>query len=85
MRENYYEDKQLEFLTLIKPELTKDFTFLTLASEKARDSLLGWGLKFDCEKLKVSVTHNEEIGNTLELQVSITLVADNLPKRSHKP
>ena len=55
---NYYKGQQLEFLTLTKLEVSKDYTFLTLATEEARDSTLEHDLVDNHEKLKVGVTHD---------------------------
>lgn len=40
VKESYYEEKQLEFLSLMKLELMKGFTFLTLSAEEASDTFL---------------------------------------------
>lgn len=59
----------------------KDFTFLTLATDEARDNLLKCGLIYNWEKIKVSITRYNEVGTTLELRISKTLIAHNLPEK----
>ena len=81
VRESYYTGRQLEFLGLTKPELDKNFAFLTLTTEDARDIILKDGLTFNHEKLQVSVTRDRGSGNPSELRISTTLVANNLPQR----
>ena len=81
VRESYYNGKQHEFMGLTKPELDKNFAFLTLTTEEARDIILKDGLTFNHEKLQVSVTWDRGSGNPSELRISTTLVANNLPQR----
>ena len=81
VRESYYTGRQLEFMGLTKPELDKNFAFLTLTTEDARDLLLKDGLTFNHERLQVSVTRDRGTGNPSELRISTTLVANNLPQR----
>jgi hypothetical protein len=57
----------------------KDFTFLTFATDEARDNLLKCELIYTREKIKVSITRDKEVGITLELHISTTLIAHNLP------
>jgi hypothetical protein len=80
-RESYYTGKQLEFMGPTKPELDKNFAFLTLTTEEARDLVLKDGLTFNHEILQVSVTRDRGNGNPSELRISTTLVANNLPQR----
>jgi hypothetical protein len=68
---------------LIKPEFNKNFAFLTLTTEEARDLVLKDGLTFNHEKLQVSVTRNRGNGNPSELRISTTLVVNNLPQRAN--
>ena len=51
--ESYYRGQQLEFLTLTKPEISKTYAFLTLATKEVRDSILEYGLLNNHKKLKV--------------------------------
>ena len=81
VHESYYNGAQLEFMGLSKPVLDKDFAFLTLTTEEARDVILKEGLAYSNEKLLVSVTHDRNVGNPSELRISTTLVANNLPQR----
>ena len=81
VRERYYAGKQLEFLTLTKPDPEKDFAFLTLATEEARDAILEGGLKYKYEKLHVNIPRDREAGNSSELRISTTLVVNNLPQK----
>ena len=81
VHESYYNGAQLEFMGLSKPVLDKDFVFLTLTMEEARDAILKEGLAYSNEKLLVSVTHDRNVGNPSELRISTTLVANNLPQR----
>ena len=81
VRESYYTGSQLEFMGLTKPELDKNFAFLTLTTEDARDLILKDGLTFNHEKLQVSAPRDRGTGNASELRISTTLVANNLPQR----
>ena|ERR1700737_3149463 len=56
VRESYYTTQQYEFISLTKPELDKNFTFLTLTTEEARDLVLKDELAFNHEKLQVNIT-----------------------------
>lgn len=58
----------------------KDYAFLTLATKKARDSILDHGLLYNHEKLKTSVTHDRDASNSSEVCVGTTLVVNNLPQ-----
>ena len=80
-QESYYNGKQHEFMGLTKPELDKNFAFLTLTTEEARDHILKDGLTFNHERLQVSITRDRGTGNPSELRISTTLVANNLPQR----
>ena len=81
VRENYYNGKQHEFMGLAKPEFEKDFAFLTLTTEEARDLVLKEGLTFNHEKLHVSIPRDRGASHPSELRISTTLVANNLPQR----
>jgi hypothetical protein len=81
VREIYYAGKQHEFMGLAKPELERDFAFLTLTTEEARDLVLKEGLTFNHEKLQVSITRDRGASHPSELRISTTLVANNLPQR----
>ena len=58
MQENYYPGKQYKFIGLTKPELDKNFAFLTLATEQTRDLVLKDGFVLNHEKLQVNITRN---------------------------
>ena len=81
VRESYYSGFQHEFMGLTKPELDKNFVFLTFVTEEARDIILNAGLTYDNEKLIVSIPRDRNAGNPSELRISTTLVANNLPQR----
>jgi hypothetical protein len=81
VREIYYAGKQHKFMGLAKPELERDFSFLTLTTEEARDLVLKEGLTFNHEKLQVSITRDRGASHPSELRISTTLVANNLPQR----
>ena len=81
MSESYYEGREVEILSLTKMDEEKDFAFITLTTEEARDDILSNGLTYRSEKLKVSITRDKDIGNLSELRISTTLVANNLPQR----
>ena len=66
---------------LVKPELEKNFAFLTFITEEARDLVLKEGLTFNHEKLQVSITRDRRASHPSELRISTTLVANNLPQR----
>ena len=81
VRESYYNGLQHEFMGLTKPELDKNFAFLTFATEEARDIVLKEWLIYNNEKLLVSIPRDRNAGNPSELRISTTLVANNLPQR----
>ena len=81
MSESYYEGREIEILSLTKADEEKDFAFITLTTEEARDEILTNGLTYRSEKLKVSITKDKAVGNLSELRISTTLVANNLPQR----
>lgn len=81
MCESYYKGKQIKFLNLTKPEIAKNFAFLTLASAEASDSLQSSGITYAHEKIKVGATHDVDIGNPSELRISTTIIANNLPQK----
>ena len=81
MSESYYEGREIEILSLTKSDEERDFAFLTLTTEEAKEDILRNGLIYRSEKLKVSITKDKDIGNISELRISTTLVANNLPQR----
>ena len=81
MSESYYEGREVEILSLTKSDEEKNFAFITLTTEEARDDLLNNGLTYRSEKLKVSLTKDKDSVNLSELRISTTLVANNLPQR----
>ena len=64
-----------------KPELDKNFIFLTFAMEEARYIVLREGLTYNNEKLLVSIPCDRNVGNPSELRISTTLVTNNIPQR----
>ena len=81
VHENYYIGKQHEFMGLTKSEIDKNYAFLTLTTEEARDNVLNHRLAYNQEKLKVSITRDRGVGNPSKLRISTTLIANNLPQR----
>ena len=81
MRDSYYDGREIEILLLTKSDIDKDFAFITLTTEEARNDILNNGLTYHSECLKVSITKNKDVGNPSELRISTTLVANNLPQR----
>ena len=81
MRDFYYDGREIEILSLTKSDDDKDFAFITLTTEEAREDLLRNGLTYHSERLKVSATKDTNPGNTSDLRISTTLVANNLPQR----
>ena len=81
VQESYYKGHQHEFMGFAKPELDKNFAFLTLTMEEARDLVLKEGIVYNNERLQVSITRDRNGGNPSELRISTTLVANNLPQR----
>ena len=81
MRDSYYDGREVEILSLTKSETEKDFAFITLTTEEAREDILNNGLTFHAERLKVSLTKDKDMSNPSELRISTTLVANNLPQR----
>ena len=63
VRESYYNRSQHEFMGLTKPELDKNFVFLTFATEEARDIVLRKGPTYNNEKLLVSIPRDQNVGN----------------------
>ena len=81
MREAYYDGREVEFLSLTKSDVKRDFAFVTLTTEESRDDILNNGLNYHSERLKVSITKDKDADNLSELRISTTLVANNLPQR----
>ena len=81
MRDSYYDGREVKILSLNKVDIDRDFTFITLTTEEAKDNLLKNGLTYHSELLKVSITKDKDVGNSSELIISTTLVASNLPQR----
>lgn len=81
VQESYYNGYQHEFMGLIKPEIDKNFAFVTFSTEEARDTVFKDGLFYNNEKLQVSIPRDRNVGNPSELRISTTLVANNLPQR----
>ena len=81
MRDSYYDGREMEILSLTKSDTNKDFAFITLTTEEAREDVLNNGLTYHSERLKVSATEDKEMGSPSELRISTTLVANNLPQR----
>jgi hypothetical protein len=68
-------------MNLTKADATKDFAFLTLICEQARDVVFKLGLVFQHKKIHISITRNIESTAPLELCINTTLVANNLPPK----
>ena len=81
MRYAYYDGREIEILSLTKSDTERDFAFTTLITEEAREDVLRNGLTYHSERLMVSLTKDKDIGNSSELKISTTLVANNLPQR----
>ena len=81
LQESYYKGREVEILSLTKSDAEKDFAFVTLTTEEARDDILSNSLTYHSERLKVSITKDKDMGNLSELRISTTLVANNLPQR----
>ena len=81
MREAYYDGREVEILSLTKSDVEKDFAFITLTTEEAREEILTNGLTYHSKRLKVSITRDKDMGNQSELRISTTIVANNLPQR----
>ena len=54
LQENYYTEKQHEFMDLTNLELDKNIAILTLTTKEARDMVLKERFTFNNEKLQVS-------------------------------
>ena len=59
----------------------KDFAFITLTTEEARDDVLNNGLTFESERINVSITKDKDLGNPSELRISIILVSNKLSQK----
>ena len=81
MRDAYYDGREIEILSLTKSDTERDFAFITLTTEEAKEDVLQNGLTYHSERLKVSLTRDKDLGNTSELKISTTLVTHNLPQR----
>lgn len=81
MQDSYYDGREVEILSLTKSDVERDFAFITLTTEEARDDILSNGLVYHSERLIVSLTKDKDIGNSSELRISTTLVVNNLPQR----
>ena len=66
---------------MTKPEVSKDYTFFTLVTKEAKDSILDYNLLHNHEKLKISVTCDQDANNPSELRINTTLVVNNLPQK----
>jgi hypothetical protein len=81
MRDFYYDGWEIDILSLTKSDDAKDFAFITLTTEDARENLLRNGLTYHSERLQVSATKNKATDNTSDLRISTTLVVHNLPQK----
>ena len=66
---------------LTKPELDRNFVFLTFTMEEAKNVILKEGLTYNNERFEVSIPRDRGVGNPSELRMSTTLVANHLPQR----
>ena len=73
--------RQVEILSLTKLDLEKDFVFITLTTEEPKKELFTNAITLHCEKLNLSILRDKDSENLLEHQISMTLVANNLPQR----
>ena len=80
IRDSYYDGRELEILSLTKSD-DRDFAFITLTTEEAREDILNHGLTYHSERLTVSITKDKGMENPSELRISTTFVASNLPQR----
>lgn len=69
------------WIFLSKLEVSQDYTFLTLATEEARVSILEPNLLYNHEKLKVSVAYDHDVSNPSDLYINTTLIVNNLPQK----
>jgi hypothetical protein len=76
-----YTKATTEAENLTKPEVSKDYAFLTLTTEETRLLILEHGSLYNRENIKVSVTHDRDSGNPSKLHFSSTLVVNNLPQK----
>ena len=81
MRDFYYDSREVEILSLTKFKDDKDFAFITLITEDAREDILRNDLFYHSERLRVSATKDKDNGSTFDLRINTTLVAHNLPQR----
>ena len=79
--DSYYDGREVEILSLTKSDTDKDFAFITLTTEEAKNDILTNGLIYQGERLRVSITKDKDMGHSSELRISTTLVANNLPQR----
>ena len=69
---------------LTKPQLDKNFAFLTLTREAARDVVLKDGIVHNNKNLQVSIIRDRGNDNPSELRISTTLVANNILQREYQ-
>ena len=81
MQDAYYDDREVEIIFLTKSDIDREFVFITLTTEEAKADILGIGLTFNSERLKVSIIKDKNVGKPSELRISTTLVANNLIQR----
>ena len=81
MQDAYYNGREVEILSLTKSDIDRDFAYITLTTEEAKADDLANGLTFHAERLKVSITKDNDVGNLSELRINTTFVANNLPQR----
>ena len=51
MRDSYYDGREVEILSLTKADIERDFAFITLTTEEAKEDLLNNGLTYHSEWL----------------------------------
>lgn len=63
MRDSYYDGREIEILSFTKSDIDKDFAFVTLTTEEAKEDILNNDLTYIIEHLRDKVTKDKEMGN----------------------
>lgn len=84
MKDLYLGRRQMKILSLTKLNANNDFASITLMIEDAHEDLFTVGFIFHHQKYKVSIIKDKDTSNPSDLQISTTLVTNDLPQRESK-
>ena len=75
--DSYYDGREIKILSLTKSDIDKDFAFVTLTTEEAREDILNNCLTYIFVHIKDKVIKDKKMRNPSELRISASLVANN--------